>query len=111
VTIDLPEPPSVNKMWRRVGPRTILSKDGRAFKTAVSARAKLARLAPLAGPIALTLHWRRKHKRGDVDNRVKAVLDSLNGFAYHDDSQIVELHVYRVDDRANPGVTVTVQAA
>lgn len=35
-----------------------------------------------------------KHtKRGDVDNLAKAVLDSLNGLAWEDDSQIVRLSI------------------
>lgn len=32
-------------------------------------------------------------KKPDVDNVVKIILDSLNGIAYHDDSQVVELKV------------------
>lgn len=35
----------------------------------------------------------RPTKKPDCDNIAKAVLDALNGIAYHDDSQIVELTV------------------
>ena len=35
----------------------------------------------------------RPTKRPDLDNVVKACLDALNGIAYYDDSQIVELSV------------------
>ena len=31
-------------------------------------------------------------KRPDVDNLVKAVLDGLNGIAFKDDCQVVEVH-------------------
>lgn len=34
-------------------------------------------------------------KKPDTDNIVKAVLDALNGAAYHDDSQVTTLHVYK----------------
>ena len=34
--------------------------------------------------------------RPDIDNLAKSVLDSLNGIAYDDDSQIVELHARKV---------------
>lgn len=33
----------------------------------------------------------------DADNIAKAVLDGLNGVAYVDDKQVVELHVYKHD--------------
>lgn len=32
---------------------------------------------------------------GDLDNKTKAVLDALNGVVYRDDSQIVQLFVFR----------------
>ena len=32
----------------------------------------------------------------DSDNLAKSILDSLNGFAYDDDSQVVELHAKKV---------------
>lgn len=32
-------------------------------------------------------------KKPDIDNIAKAILDALNGFAYYDDSQVVELHI------------------
>jgi Holliday junction resolvase RusA-like endonuclease len=33
--------------------------------------------------------------RPDVDNLAKAVCDSLNGFAWHDDGQITDLNAYK----------------
>ena len=35
----------------------------------------------------------RPCKKPDLDNLVKAVLDAINGLAYHDDAQITTLHV------------------
>lgn len=32
----------------------------------------------------------------DIDNCVKAILDALNGIAYDDDRQVVELHAYKL---------------
>lgn len=31
-------------------------------------------------------------KRPDCDNIIKSILDALNGIAYHDDAQIVDVH-------------------
>lgn len=39
---------------------------------------------------------------GDVDNLVKSICDALNGIAYNDDSQIVDLIVGKYQDAANP---------
>lgn len=38
----------------------------------------------------------RPTKKPDTDNIAKICLDSLNGIAYPDDSQIVELRVYKI---------------
>lgn len=111
MTLDLPEPPSVNRMWRRGGNRTYLSKAGREFKAAVAMICRAKKVRPLYGPVAVEITWRRKRRDGDLDNRAKLALDALNGLAYEDDSQIVELHAYRRDDKANPGVTITVREA
>ena len=50
----------------------------------------------------------RPTTKPDLDNLAKAVLDSLNGLAYHDDSQIVELLVRKVYD-AEPKVVVVIK--
>lgn len=34
-------------------------------------------------------------KKPDMDNIAKIILDSLNGIAYEDDKQVVELHLYK----------------
>jgi Holliday junction resolvase RusA-like endonuclease len=60
----------------------------------------------LDGPIRMITIWTwqatKTHKPGtyrdtkpDTDNIVKAVMDALNGAAYHDDSQVTTLHVYK----------------
>lgn len=50
-------------------------------------------------------------KRPDLDNIVKLVLDGLNGVAYHDDAQIVNLGAarYWAAYNAEPGVRVIVR--
>ena len=37
----------------------------------------------------------RPTKKPDCDNIAKVILDALNGIAYHDDSQVVELVVHK----------------
>jgi len=45
-----------------------------------------------------------------LDNTLKVLLDALNGCAWVDDSQVVELHALRLEDPADPRVEVRVEA-
>ena len=45
------------------------------------------RIAPMPEPTS------KKLRRGDIDNYAKLIMDALNGRAWGDDRQIVELHV------------------
>lgn len=68
-----------------------------------------ARVQPISGPVAVTVSVYRPAKRGDLDNTLKVLLDSLKGFAFHDDAQVVELHASRGDDKVNPRAVVTIE--
>lgn len=52
-------------------------------------------------------HTVRPMKRPDADNVCKAILDSLNGIAYYDDSQVVDCQIRKFYDD-NPRVTVKI---
>lgn len=46
-------------------------------------------------PVVATIDFYRKRKptsRSDIDNMIKAILDSCNGIVFEDDSQVVEIH-------------------
>ena len=92
---DLPYPPSVNHYWRRVGPRTLISRAGRVFRGRVCALLAARRTQPLDGPLAVQIEvFPPGHRRRDIDNLQKALLDALqHGGAYLDDSQIVSLTI------------------
>jgi len=117
--LTLPEPPSANRYWRHAKGRTYLSAEALAYRDAVLrawASAKTTQrllrktgLRRMVGPISFTFTWYRGRKSGDLDNRTKQLCDALRGYAYEDDSQIVELHAYRVDRPRNPGVEVTIE--
>jgi Holliday junction resolvase RusA-like endonuclease len=97
MNIELPYPPSVNHLWRRVGHRTLLSRGGRAFRRAVQAALAARGVRPIAGRLAVTIDLHPPdHRRRDLDNALKALLDALqHGGAYHDDAQIDDLHIRR----------------
>lgn len=48
----------------------------------------------------------RPQRRGDLDNTMKAILDSLSGLLYVDDKQVIEIHAKRFDDKKNPRVEI-----
>jgi len=87
-------PPSANHYWRHVGPRTLISREGRTFRRRVCAILAAARVVPMDGPLAVAIDvYPPDRRRRDIDNLQKPLLDALEkGQAYHDDSQIKNLH-------------------
>jgi Holliday junction resolvase RusA-like endonuclease len=49
------------------------------------------------------------HRRSDLDNFQKLCWDALNGYAWDDDSQIVESHVYLRRGHPNPGISLAIR--
>lgn len=113
-TILLPYPVSTNRAYRNFRGRTVMSAEGRAYKIAVAAA--MAGQVCHAGSVIFSywLHPRTTAKgcasrvRIDLDN-TKLLLDALNGVAWRDDSQIVELHGYVAEPVHGGGVSVLVQ--
>lgn len=103
-------PPSLNRLWRHFHGRAILSREAREYKKVVQYQALEQRVTRQDGPLCVSLHLFRPAKRGDIDNATKALFDSLNGLAWNDDSQIVEMHVYRGDDKNYPRVEINVES-
>ena len=88
----LPYPPSINHYWRRVGPRTLISREGRTFRRNVCALLGGGgpRKPPAGGRIALAMDaFPPDRRRRDIDNIQKPVLDVLqHAGVYEDDSQV-----------------------
>lgn len=109
----LPEPPSSNRYWRHARGRTYLSREAIDYRRAVAeAYAGQGQAAMFAdAPIVVSFTWYRSRRAGDLDNRAKQVLDALQGLAYANDAQIVELHAYRKDAPRRGRLMVQVYAA
>lgn len=109
IALTLPEPPATNRYWRNFRGRMVVSKDARDYKAVVGLTCAINGCdQPLDGTVEVTVHWYRKRRAGDLDGRLKVLLDALQGYAYANDSQIVALHAYRHDDKHNPRVEVSV---
>lgn len=108
--VTLPYPPSANRYWRTFRGRAVLSAEAKVYKKHVAALLAAAGHKPVSGPVAYTAHIYRPLRSGDLDNRLKVLGDALTGFAWLDDKQVVEIHAYRHDDKANPRVEVEVRA-
>lgn len=94
-------PPSVNRMYRAVGGRVIVSAPGREWKR--EAKAEIMRLMPphlelpLKPPYGLEISFRPPDARlQDIDNRLKPSLDFLQYTGIiTNDSEIVILRVVK----------------
>lgn len=108
--LELPYPPSANVLWRNVRGRVVKSREARAYVERVRWCALQQGFMgpPLSMPCAVSVTVYRPRRVGDLDNALKATLDSLKGLVFEDDSQVVELHASRMDDPASPRVVVLV---
>ena len=94
--IVIPYPPSVNRIWRSVKGRTILSKEYREYRT-MAARILGVNPAPSGARIRVCIHATMPdRRRRDIDNLGKVALDILtHAGMWGDDSQIDDLRIIR----------------
>jgi len=92
IELILPWPPSINHYWRNIQGRTIISREGRAYRAAVLSIIAQSGLQPVSGAVGVRRiiycpDWRRR----DIDNLAKAVYDAIGAAGlWQDDSFICE---------------------
>lgn len=92
-------PPSANRYWRTkaIGKRVItyVSDEAKQFKRDMYYMARAAKVVKTLSPVSVSITWHRKTAKstGDIDNRIKVILDSLNGIAWDDDKQVHRLFI------------------
>ena len=106
--ITLPFPPSANRYWRSCRGRVFVSSEAKDYRKTVAALCAQLGIRPLDGNLCFVAVLFRPQKRGDLDNRLKILLDCLQGNAFENDSQITEIHLTRHDDKANPRVEIAI---
>ena len=114
IIIDLPTPPSVNRIWRanRAGPNKVSkSREYVSWQKSADALAlstgQFRGLKTIVGPFEA--HIIVKRVPGDLDNRVKGVLDWLQSRAVIADDKFCERIVLEWGE-APTGCRVTVRA-
>jgi len=116
IIVDCPPVPKGRPRFTRSGIAYTPS-ETRQYEDIVRLYARTAKTHPLTGDICAVIvfympipkSWSKRKKqlalngevkpsvKPDIDNLAKAVLDALNGgIAYHDDKQIVELHLNKM---------------
>jgi|TARA_Y100000296_G_C4965588_1_gene153225 Holliday junction resolvase RusA-like endonuclease len=92
----LPYPPSLNTYYRYVNGRVLISRKGRAYKEIVAHI--MRHMSPSDHPIELNIEMHPPdRRRRDVDNVLKCLVDSAEGHAYRNDSQIRKLTIEKFD--------------
>jgi crossover junction endodeoxyribonuclease RusA len=109
--VELPYPPSINHYWRRVGNRTLISREGRVFRRKVLSI--LRTLNPLCSVNTLAVSievYPPDRRRRDLDNLLKSLLDAMqHGGLYQDDSQIVQLQIEKKEVVPNGKTVVQIR--
>lgn len=98
--IDLPYPPSVNRIWRSstqaAGKQVYISPSYRKWKDESNALLMTKRgwmMRRITGPFSvdIALCPPKGHPRGDLDNRIKAVLDFLQAATIVSNDKLCQL--------------------
>lgn len=100
LTLRLPWPPSLNRIWRAVNGRIVLSKAAREYKVQLANALPAGRVEPLTGRVSVTMLMcppaALRNKVNDIANREKLVCDTLTEQrVWLDDGQIDMLLIGR----------------
>ena len=106
--LELPYPPSVNHYYRRVGPRTLISREGRRYRQRIVAILRALGVRPIDGMLSVTVDfYPPDRRRRDLDNLQKCLWDALqHGGLYRDDSQIKEIHAHMREPMPPRGLAI-----
>ena len=107
--IELPYPPSSNVYWRNFRGHVVKSQAARDYQTEVGLILNTSGIEQIDGDVVVKAWVYRPRKVGDLDNRLKVLFDAMQGHAYKNDSQIVEIHAYRRDDKKRPRVEIELE--
>lgn len=122
IELTLPVPPSVNHQYATVNGRRLLSAKGRAYKDFVGQQILVALAqSPHRGTLgprlrqanlSLSIHFFfASALRRDTDGGLKIAQDALCEGLGLNDNRVVEIHLYRFQDRDNPRMDIRLSVA
>lgn len=114
VTLSLPWPPSLNRIWRALGNRLILSTPARDYYRAACNVLAGTVAQPLRRRLVVTLHLRPPEKlrdiAWDVANREKLAMDVLTRQrVWLDDSQIDVMLIVRGEPQGTGCIDILIK--
>lgn len=110
IRFEVPGQPKPKQRARVVGKHAFTPQATKDYEQLVAWHAAFAISEPLSGDLYLSMQFYRRGKlRADVDNLSKAVMDALNGIAWHDDKQVIGLHALIEYGAKRPGLIVEVK--
>ncbi len=115
LAVSLPVPPSINHLYATVNGRRLLSSAGRAYKMQVGQQVWLALAQSPArlwlqdrfqsGPLVISIRFFfASSLRRDLDGGLKITQDAVCEGLGINDNRIVETHLYKHVDKANPRI-------
>lgn len=112
----LPYPISANRYWRNVKGRMVRSQEAKEYKITAGWIAKSVGVKCTTNNVRVYIELHPKAKvngeasetRLDLDNVLKVCIDALNGIAYVDDKQVIEIYAKLSHAMKDGGLTVTV---
>ena len=116
--LSLPWPPSVNVYWRHVGPKVLISAEGRAYADKVydcvlmqcAPRSSINATRRFDSPVSVgIIAYPPNRARRDLDNLPKAVLDALTkARVWEDDSLVHDLRIRWGEVRKGGEIQITI---
>jgi len=95
LVLTLPVPGSANRLSRTGKGRVYKAKAERDYQA--SAGWAMASCPKIVGDVDVAVTWYRARRQGDVDNRLKPLLDALKDVAFGDDASVARLAIERID--------------
>ena len=101
----LPYPVSANRYWRHITRKirgrlqavVVVSDQALAYRERVAWMCNAEKVKPLNGDVQVVFRlYPNKGRCMDVDNAQKVTLDSLQGFAFRNDSQVADVRTIRM---------------